>query len=258
MKFSITTPSFNQGKFLEKTIESVISQKGNFDIEYFVMDGGSTDNTLEIINKYDNLLKNNSRIKFYWQSKKDEGQVDAINQGLSKSKGEIFAFINSDDYYLPGAFKLIDSFFNRNIKNQWVVGNCIVSSNKLKWTFWLKHIWPIQISKYMLIMFNTINQPSVFLKKSLVDKVGFFDEKLHFAFDYDYWLRCIKYSLPGRIHKNLSIFRIHEQSKGNTGFYKQFSEDIEIVKKYTNSKILLWIHSFGKKLVEFNYKKLKS
>jgi len=91
MKFSIVTPSFNQAQFIPQTIDSVISQTGDFDIEYFVMDGGSTDNTTKILKKYELQLKNNSKIKFYWQSQKDKGQSDAINQGFKKTITGIYS-----------------------------------------------------------------------------------------------------------------------------------------------------------------------
>ncbi len=257
MKFSIITPSFNQGVFLRETIESVVSQKGDFDIEYFVIDGGSSDESVEILKEYQEKLKNNSKIKFFWQSKPDHGQADAINIGIKKSIGDIISYINSDDYYLPGTFEIVKTYFKANLGKQWLVGNCKVSDPKLSWTFTLKHSWPIQLSKNALLIFNTINQPSTFLRKSLVENIGFFDTNLNFVFDYDYWLRCLQVSLPGRIFTELSMFRIHGLSKGNTNYRKQFAEDLDTVKKYTKNKFILWIHSIGKCLVEYNYKKLK-
>lgn len=257
MKFSIITPSYNQGQFIKKTIDSVINQNGDFDIEYFVMDGGSSDNTIEILKSTEKLLKNSPRISFYWQSGKDKGQTDAINQALKKCSGDIVAYINSDDYYLPGAFQKVVDYFSKNPAKFWVVGNCQVSDPKFNWTFFLKHIWPIHLFKSALLIFNTINQPSVFLKKTLVDKVGKFDTDYHYAFDYDYWLRCQKHSLPGRIFDYLSVFRIQPQSKGNTGFKKQFGEDLDILSKFNPNLIELTFHNIGKFLVEYNYKRMK-
>jgi glycosyltransferase involved in cell wall biosynthesis len=257
VKFSIVTPSYNQGKYLQETINSVISQKGNFDIEYFVMDGGSTDNSVKILKETEKKLKNNPKIKFYWQSRKDKGQTDAVNQGLKKSTGDIFAFINSDDYYLPDAFILVAKYFNNHPKSQWLVGNCQVSEPKLSWTFWLKHLWPIQYFKKALYVFNTVNQPSVFLRKSLIDKVGPFDTNYHYAFDYDYWLRCLLFGRPHRIFKNLSVFRIHQNSKGNTNFNKQFDEDWQIFIKHHPSNLSYFAHAVAKNFVNSIYKYLK-
>lgn len=257
MRFSIITPSFNQGEFLKQTIESVISQKGDFEIEYFVMDGGSDDNSINILRETEKKIKSNKRVKFFWQTGKDGGQADAINEGLLKVTGDVVSYINSDDYYLPNAFDRVVKYFYQRPESLWVVGNCLVSDPKLSWTFFLKHIWPINLFRGALFVFNTINQPAVFLRKELVDKVGKFDKSLKYAFDYDYWLRCINFGLPGRVFSPTSVFRVHSGSKGNTGYTKQFTEDLEVVKRYSNNQIVLALHSLGKKLVESNYRKLK-
>ena len=110
MKFSIITPSFNQAEFLEQTIKSVVSQKVN--LEYFIQDGGSTDGSVDIIKKY---AEKYSFIS--WQSKKDKGQTDALNQGLKKCTGDIIAYLNSDDYYLPDALEKVEKYFESHPKN---------------------------------------------------------------------------------------------------------------------------------------------
>ncbi len=257
MKFSIITPSFNQGPFLGETIDSVIGQTGSFRIEYFVMDGGSTDNTVEILKQTEKALKNNPRIKFYWQSRKDKGQVDAINQGLKKTTGDIVAYINSDDYYLPGAFSQIKEYFDLHPDKLWVAGDCKVTDRRLTWTFFLKHIWPVDKFGWALPVFNTINQPAVFLRSCLTEKTGVFNITYTYAFDYDYWLRCCRSGLPGRINTELAVFRIHPESKGNTGYIKQFGEDTEVVNKYTQNRLIKIVHKFGRLLVNLSYRYLK-
>jgi len=250
MKFSIITPSFNQAGFLEQTIKSVVSQE--VDLEYFIQDGGSSDGSAEIIKKYADKYP---FIK--WESKKDAGQVDALNQCLPKCTGDIVAYLNSDDYYLPGALKAVNIYFE-NHQKQWVAGGCRVSDKKLSWTFFLKNIWPIEIHSSFLQIFNTINQPSVFIKNDLIKKVGMFDKSLTYAFDYDYWLRCQKIAgTPGRITQILSVFRIHQASKGNTGYKEQFAEDFAVVKKYTRKPFIEIFHSIGRILVEIGYRNLK-
>lgn len=252
MKFSIITPSYNQAEFLEQTIKSVVSQK--VDLEYFIQDGGSTDGSVDIIKKYANKYS-----FITWQSKKDKGQTDALNQCLSKCTGDIIGYINSDDYYLLDALKNVEKYFINHPEKLWLVGDCRVSDPKFSWTFSLKHLWPIELSPSYLQVFNTINQPSVFLKKDLVAKVGEFDEKLNYAFDYDYWLRCQKMSgTPGRLHTPLSVFRIQPNSKGNTGYQKQFAEDYKVIKKFTNNPVTLVLHQLGKSLTELGYRSLKS
>ncbi len=251
-KITVISPSFNQASYLEETITSVLNQDYP-NLEYLIFDGGSTDGSVEIIQKY--AKKYPKVIK--WQSKKDKGQVNAINQALNQATGEIVAYINSDDYYLPGAFQRVVQYFHKNPDKLWVVGNCLVSDPKLRWTFWLKHLWPIHWSGWPLLCFNTINQPSVFLCKKLIDQVGLFDSRYKYAFDYDYWLRCLKFDTPGRIFSNLSVFRVHSASKGNTAFIDQFDEDLQVVNDYSTSSIAILIHKVAKLITVSIYQKYK-
>ena len=252
MKISIITPSFNQAEFLRETIKSVVAQNYK-NIEYLIFDGGSTDGSVEIIKKY--AQKYPKIIK--WQSKKDKGQVDALNKGLKKATGDIIAYLNSDDYYLPGAFTKVVKFFQDNPNSQWLVGNCQVSNPKLKWTFAIKHLVPVDRSRAWLYLFNWINQPAVFLKKELVDRVGEFDSKYHYAFDYDYWLRCSKTSLPGRLHQNLAVFRVHSTSKGSSNYQKQFREQHQIISSYITSRLIILFHFLANCIIVKIYRFLK-
>src|SRR5260370_9876885 len=118
LKLSIVTPSFNQGRFLEETILSVLNQNYS-NLEYIIIDGGSTDETVEIIRRYEDRLT-------YWTSEKDRGQVHAINKGIEQTTGEIFAFINSDDVYLPGAFAAEPDNFETYSDSEWVCGDPIM------------------------------------------------------------------------------------------------------------------------------------
>src|SRR6266852_3950433 len=117
-KLSIVTPSFNQGRFLEETIQSVLDQRYE-PLEYIIIDGGSTDESLEVIRRYEKHLA-------YWISEKDRGQVDAINKGLKRTTGDIFAFINSDDVYLPGTFAAVAEYFENHSASEWVCGDTIM------------------------------------------------------------------------------------------------------------------------------------
>ncbi|MBP9818068.1 glycosyltransferase [Candidatus Shapirobacteria bacterium] len=257
MKFSIITPSYNQARYLAQTLESVASQAGNFEIEHFIMDGGSTDNSVKVIKDYVSKYKKQPHLKIYWLSRPDKGQVDALNQAIPKVTGDIVAYINSDDYYLPQAFSSVQQHFLNHPSAQWLVGNCQISDPGLSWTFWLKHLWPINYFKNALLVFNTINQPSVFLKKDLVNEIGLFDQSLHYAFDYDYWLRCNKIMSPSRLHLSLSVFRVHPQSKGNSNFSHQFDEDWLVFIKQQPNDFLYFIHALAKNFVKFIYSFLK-
>lgn len=251
MNFSIIVPSYNQARFLPKTLSSILKQS---DLkECLVYDGGSSDDTV-------NILKKSKRkySKLWFQSKKDGGQSSAINLGLSKARGDIVAYINSDDYYLPHSFRTVSDYFTSNPNAQWLVGNCQVSSPSLSWTFKLKQLVPYNHFPFLIQFFNPINQPSVFIRRSFIKKVGKFNTSLHYAFDYDYWLRASKLSAPHRIMKDLALFRVHPESKGNRGYQKQFSEDFRVITKYTKNKLVLSTHFIFWKMTLLGYKILKS
>lgn len=252
-RISIITPSYNQAEFIKKTIKSVIRQRYP-NLEYWIFDGGSTDGSVKIIKQY--AKKYPEVIK--WVSKKDKGQVDALNKGLKKVTGDIVAYINGDDYYLPGTFQAVVKYFKNNPKKFWLVGNCRVTDKKLAWSFAIKHLIPLRWGKFWLYLFNWINQPSVFLKRELVDKVGKFNGKLNYAFDYDYWLRCLKQmGTPGRIRRELAVFRIHSQAKGSKSFDKQFKEDGKVIRKYTKNPLWLGIHALNRGITTFVYRLTK-
>jgi glycosyltransferase involved in cell wall biosynthesis len=252
MKITIITPSFNQADFLEQTIKSVVSQSHK-NIEYLIFDADSTDGSVDIIKKY--AKKYPKLIK--WQSKKDKGQVDALNKGLKVATGDVIAYINSDDYYLPGAFNKVVATFEENPSAQWLVGNCQVTAKNLSWTFKLKHLVPIHKSISWLYLSNWINQPAVFLRKDLVSRVGKFNPKYNYAFDYDYWLRCSKVALPSRLKQNLAVFRVHSQSKGSSAFKDQFKEDYLTARRYSPSNLINFLHYLSYKLVIYLYTFIK-
>ncbi len=253
MKFTVITPSYNQADYLEQTIKSVVSQEGDFQLQYLIYDGGSTDGSVEIIKKYAEKFPH----LITWQSQKDEGQVDALNQGLRQADGDVVAYLNSDDYLLPNALKKVAYRFAYKTDRPWIVGNCKIKARKLKWTFKIKHIWPIDKARFFLKIFNTINQPAVFIKKELVDKVGEFDQSLNYAFDYDYWLRCLEVSLPDRFKDKLAVFRVHSQSKGSKEFNQQFKEDLQVLSRYNYNPLLTAIHWLLMQITVLIYKLYK-
>ena len=267
MKFSIITPSYNQGKFLEQTIKSVISQGGDFEIEYIIADGGSTDNSVEIINKYDQLLKANKfsikckAVKLIWWSKKDKGQTEAINKGILKATGDIIAYLNSDDIYLPGTFEKVSKAFLKNPDKVWLAGQCKIIDEKgreiQKPIKYYKNLWLKHFSYNRLCITNFIAQPATFWRRSIHSKIGYFNEKLHYVMDYDFWLRAGKISDPIILQDNLSCFRIHTQSKGGSNFYKQFQEDLITTIKYSDKKYVLALHRTHNQLIKYIYTLIK-
>jgi len=175
---SIITPSYNQAEFLENTIQSVFAQDYPA-IEYLIVDGGSTDGSVDIIRKFQSDLA-------WWVSEADEGQASAINKGMAKAKGEIVAWLNSDDLYLPGAVGEAVASFNRNPQAPMVFGNAITIDAE---GFPLKELifpdWKLED----LIGFRIICQPAVFMQRTVYQQVHGLDLNYHFMLDYQLWIR---------------------------------------------------------------------
>ena len=199
-KISIITPSFNQGQFLEETILSVINQ--NYpNLEYIIIDGGSTDNSVEIIKKYEKHLS-------YWISEKDSGQSDAINKGLKRAKGDVVAWLNSDDLYCKNTLHEIASLFLDYPKIGIIYGDVLnfrADGSELR-----------IINHFELFDFFSrisLHQPSIFWRRSLLEETGLLDEKLHYCMDYELWMKLFLNFSSIKIDKIFSRFREHSNSK---------------------------------------------
>ncbi len=201
---SIVTPSFNQGEFIEENIRSILLQcYGNF--EHIIIDGCSTDSTVNILKKYEHLK---------WVSEKDSGQSNALNKGFRKAKGEIIGWLNSDDYYEKDVFKKIIAAFESDKSLKIVFGDSyIVSSDSRKRKFsrsnfvsfkdWI-HFWKKK---------SNIYQPSVFFRRELFDEFGYLDESLHYAMDFELFCRFFKKYTPKYLPLTVSNNRFHEKCK---------------------------------------------
>lgn len=205
-KISIVTPSYNQGQFIEETILSVLNQ--NYpNLEYIIIDGGSTDNTIAIIKKYENRIT-------YWISEPDNGQSHAINKGFRKCTGEIFAYLNSDDCYYPGALTEVANIYRKRESNQLFIGNCYWANSFQDNKGWLdRPVFPNTLHE-ALKRRGLGPQPSMFWTNQLN---LYFNEDLRFCMDFDFWLKLIlnKYEIK-RIDKTISLFRTHPNSKTST------------------------------------------
>jgi glycosyltransferase involved in cell wall biosynthesis len=177
-KISIVTPSYNQGQFLEETIRSVLLQ-GYPNFEYIIMDGGSTDNSVGIIKKYEHWIT-------HWESQKDGGQSEAINKGFQRATGDIIAWLNSDDVYAPNALPIVAEALCDK-KRAMLVGEAIITKNSEALDGEHDRRRPDFAS--MLYEGRTFCQPSVFWTMDLWRKVKNIDEQLYYVLDYDLWLR---------------------------------------------------------------------
>jgi GT2 family glycosyltransferase len=201
-RISIVTPSFNQARYLENTIQSVLAQDYP-KVEYMVIDGGSIDGSVEIIKKYENRLA-------YWISEKDNGQADAINKGLAHAKGEIVAWLNSDDYYLPKAVSSVVKVFEENPDVVMVYGDMLAVD---------KHGQTINVLKYRqfsledLLCFQIIGQPAVFFSREAYERTGGLDPTFHFLLDHHLWIRIAQHGKILHIPQTWAAARYHAEAK---------------------------------------------
>jgi glycosyltransferase involved in cell wall biosynthesis len=220
-RISIVTPSLNQAAFLPRTLESVLSQQGDFDLEYVVQDGGSTDGSVELLRRHEGRLA--------WRSEPDSGQSDAINRGLRRTTGEIVGWVNSDDLLLPGALARVAAAFAANPGAAWLHGGCeIVDEHDRPIRRWLTAYkdWRCRhYSRRALLVENFVSQMTVFWRRSAMERVGLLDETLRYTFDYDYWLRLSALGDPLYLPERLAAFRWYTSSKSGAQFDRQFAED---------------------------------
>jgi glycosyltransferase involved in cell wall biosynthesis len=234
-KLSIVTPSFNQGRFLEETILSVLNQ--NYpNLEYIIIDGGSTDETVEIIRRYEDHLA-------YWVSEKDRGQVHAINKGIEKTTGAIFGFINSDDLYLPGTFTAVTEYFESHRQAEWVCGDTIMFGEGLEDEF-IPTVVP-KSAAHCLSWAYTAAQPGHFWKRELI--TGGFDEAWTYDFDHDLYVRLL---LDGHkceyIAQPFARYRLHQTSKTvaeSDGFIAEFERSAEVYESRLEGADQRWCRS---------------
>ena len=199
---SIITPSYNQAKYLEQTILSVLNQDYPR-IEYTVMDGASTDGSVDIIKKYAGKLT-------YWESVKDKGQADAINKGFNRATGEIIAWLNSDDYYLPGAVSAAVKVFEENPDVVLVYGNMLAVDENGQ-TF--NTLTYKQLTLEDLLCFQIIGQPAVFMRRSALQRTSGLDLTFHFLLDHLLWIKIAKQGKMLHVNQTWSAARYHAEAK---------------------------------------------
>lgn len=238
---SVVTPSLNQGQFIEETIRSVLLQ-GYPNLEYIIIDGGSKDGSVEIIRKYERWLS-------YWVSEPDRGQSHAINKGFKKASGELAAWLNSDDLYLPKAFKYGAEILMKYPAAGMIYGGMDFIDGNGKF---LKKFNSEQFDLIRQLYTNMVPQPATFFRSEIFKTVGFLDETFHYRFDNDFFIRIgtkhvVKYE-PVKI----ANYRLHQKSKTVSASILFFLEYLAILNKYfLNNRVPGYLHGHRRKILAY-------
>jgi len=226
---TVVTPSFNQGQFIEETILSVLNQDYP-KIEYLVIDGGSTDNTLEVLRKYEDRVR--------WISEFDSGQSHAINKGFRMARGEILCWLNSDDIYEPGAIRAAVEYLVAHPDTMLVYGEGNLISPKGDFLQRFPYTRPFDLWA-LVYLIDFILQPTTFFRRTVIEEVGFLNENLHWCMDLEYWLRIgSRFKLVYVPHLMASA-RLYTDTKTSTGGAKRLKEIFFVLRKYGHQSFFL-------------------
>lgn len=238
MKLTIITPSYNQGRYIKKTIDSVLSQNIS-NLEYIVMDGGSTDETIDILKSYGNRI--------IWKSEKDKGQTDAVNKGIRMATGDIIGWLNSDDIYYQKAFESVLQVFEQNPLTNVVYGNAyhIDEEDNIIEEYYTEDFNYERLKEVCFIC-----QPSLFFRKKVVEKYGYLDDTLQYCMDYEYWLRLGKEEKFYRLNQVLAGSRLYDDNKTLGCRRKVHEEMLHMQKKILGKADKKWIYNLAHVIVD--------
>lgn len=242
-KISIIIPSYNKVTYIESTLLSIINQRYP-NLEVIIQDGGSKDGTLEIIKRYANKFPK----IFQWITKRDKGQLDAINKGFMKATGEILTYINADDIYKNGCLFAVGRHFKEYPNPLWVTGYGDIideEGNVISGLVTNYKNFLLNINNYsLLLVVNFITQSSTFISRKVYLQFGPFTGTKDYVMEYDLWLRIGKFRMPYLIKKNLSSFRLTTDNISTIASRELLKIDNQIVKKYTKNPLFLALHKF--------------
>lgn len=234
MRISIVTPSLNQARFLEQCLRSVAEQRGG-DVEHVVFDGGSTDGSIDILRRRGETVR--------WVSRRDGGQSDAVNQGFRATDGDIVGWVNSDDFYYPGAFEAVRAAFAADADLDAVYGQAdLVDVDGIAYARFPTEPW----NPARLYASCYICQPALFLRRRAIDKVGLLNADLHFCMDYEYWLRMARAGLVVReIPAKLAASRMYPTNKSMGSRIRMHAEINTMLRDQLRTTPERWLFNYG-------------
>ena len=246
MKISIVTPSYNQGAFIERTMQSVASQATEgLEIEHVIFDGGSTDNTVQILQR--------TKLRICWVSKKDKGQADAVNQAIRATDGEIIGWLNSDDIYYPRAIERVAAYFNSHPEVDVLYG--MADHIDLKdHAFEDYPTSPWNFDKLKESCF--ICQPALFLRRRVVEEHGLLDQSLNYCMDYEYWLRLgINGACFAYLEEKLAGSRLYAENKTLASAEAVHIEINNMLKKLLGKVPDKWLFNYAHTVLRLRFPK---
>ena len=235
---TVVTPSYNQGRFIRETIESVLTQ--NYPrVEYLVLDGGSTDSTISVLQEYSGRLA--------WVSEPDGGQASAVNAGWRRGTGEILAWLNSDDVYLPGAIGAAVSHFLAHPDTDVVYGEAYHTDEQGR----VLARYPTEAFVWDRLKDTCfISQPTVFMRRSAVARVGYLDEALHFCMDYDLWIRLGRSCRFACLPEYLALSRLHAATKTIGRRRECYAEVLRMMLRHFGWVAPTWLYAYAKEVAQ--------
>jgi glycosyltransferase involved in cell wall biosynthesis len=224
---TIVTPCLNASATLPGALESVRAQRYEAEIDHVVIDGGSSDGTLDI-------LASAEGVRFV--SEPDRGLSDAVNKGIRLARGEIVGWLNADDVYLPGAFRHVGETFAQHPEADWATGQCTIIDAEQRETrkavTAYKNFFLRRYRYSLLLVQNFVSCPATFVRRTAFEQVGMLDERFRYSMDYDLWLRLGRHSDPLIVDRPLASFRMTEGSLSMTGFEAQFAEHAQNAREH--------------------------
>lgn len=244
MRISVVTPSLNQARTIERTLHSVLSQEGDFELEYHVQDGGSTDGSVDIIRRCEARVRSGDwpvrcrSVSMTWCTEPDRGQTDAINRGLRRATGDVVAFLNSDDTYLPGALQAVVTAFTDRPAADVIYGDgdVVDGEGRVSWE-WRGRPYDQALMTTYYFMWNSftnfVMQQATFWRRSVHDRIGWLDDTFHYAMDAEFWIRAASRGLRlEHLPHRLATFTMEEGTKSLSSPTVFWEDYLEIFRRH--------------------------